>query len=321
MRNLKQNLLLGVLFICLLAPLSGTAKDKEEEAEIVLPENKGNLRYSITVSQFENKANWSGQWDLGNAFTEVLTATLQQCGWFIVLGDQEMRDAAMAEQDFAQSGRVAGGKKAPQMGRMTPAQLLVKGAITHVQGSTTGGGAGINIGGFRLGGSTDRAEINVTFYLVDSETGQVKGSTSVVGKAGRKGLGFGYHGSGLVGGDVEAFKQDNVGKAAENAIAQGVVFIVNQLEEIPWEGTIMLVKDGKIVINRGEREGVQVGQRFEAGSAEELVDEDTGEVLDVEITRVGTLEVNEVKEKIAYCKMVEGDVSKLEKGMTIQPVK
>jgi hypothetical protein len=78
MWNWKRNLLLGVLSICLLAPLSSTAKNKEEEAEIVLPENKGNLRYSITVSQFENKANWSGQWDLGNAFTEVLTDTLQQ---------------------------------------------------------------------------------------------------------------------------------------------------------------------------------------------------------------------------------------------------
>lgn len=236
MRSIAKKLLLAILLLGFWASSTLAAKSKEEEAEIVLPENKGNLRYTITVSQFENKANWSGQWDLGNAFTEVLTDTLHQCGWFIVLGDREMREEAMAEQDFAQSGRVAGGKKAPQVGRMTPAQLLVKGAITHVQGSTTGGGAGINIGGFRLGGTTDRAEINVTFYLVDSETGQVKASSSVVGKAGRKGLGFGYHGSKLGGltGDIEGFKKDNVGKASEHAIAQGVVFLVNNSKK--WRG-------------------------------------------------------------------------------------
>lgn len=310
---------LGVALACAIG-MVGSAQDDEP---IVFPENKGNLRYSITVTRFENKANWSGQWDLGHAFTEIMTDALQQSSWFIVLGDQEMRQEAMAEQDFAASGRVAGGKKAPQIGRLTPAELLVKGAITHVQGSTTGGTGGINIRGFRLGGSSDRAEINVTFYLVDSETGQVKASTSVVGKSGRKGLGIGYHGSTLGGltGGLEGFKKDNVGKATEDAIAQGVLFCIQQLENIPWEGTVMLSKDDRVIINRGSREGVQVGQKFVVGEATELVDEDTGEVLDVDITRAGTIQVTEVKEKIAYCKPLDCSADAIEKGMTIQPLK
>ena len=56
-----------------------------------------------------------------------------------------MRGAALDEQDFAASGRTAGGKKAPATGQMTPAQLLVKGAITHVQGDTGGAGGGIGV--------------------------------------------------------------------------------------------------------------------------------------------------------------------------------
>ena len=75
--------------------------------------------------------------------------------------------------------RVAGGKKAPKTGRMTPAQLLVEGSITHVQESTTGGSGGISFRGINLGGSKDHAEINVTINLVDSTTGQVKASTKV----------------------------------------------------------------------------------------------------------------------------------------------
>ena len=280
---------------------------------------EGNLRYSITVSKFPNEAGWSGQWDIGDGFTTIMTDALQQTGKFIVLGDSEMRQEAMAEQDLAASGRMAGGNKAPQVGRMTPAQLLVRGSITHVQDDTTGGSGGLSFKGISLGGSKGKAEVNITIYLVDSETGQVKASQKVVGQAGRRGLGVGYSGSALggLGGNLEGFKKDNVGKACEDAVVQCVEFLEKQLESIPWEGSIMLAKEDKLVINRGTREGVAVGQKFQVGSTEELVDEDTGEVLDVEIKTLGTTEVTEAKEKIAYCTPLAG----AEKGMSVLPVK
>jgi curli biogenesis system outer membrane secretion channel CsgG len=96
----------------------------------------GGLRYSVTVSQFENEAGWYGHWDIGNAWGTVLTDLLNQSGRFIVLGETDMRYEAMAEQYLAASGRTAGGGKAPATGQMTPAQILVKGAITHVQDDT-----------------------------------------------------------------------------------------------------------------------------------------------------------------------------------------
>ena len=234
-----------------------------------------------------------------------------------MLGDSEMRQEAMAEQDLAASGRMAGGKKAPQVGRMTPAQLLVRGSITHVQDETTGGSGGLSFKGISLGGSKGKAEVNITIYLVDSETGQVKASQKVVGQAGRKGLGVGYHGSALggLGGNLEGFMNDNVGKACEDAVVQAVEFLTQQLEGIPWEGTIMLANEGKLVINRGSREGVAAGMKFKVGSVEELVDEDTGEVLDVEMSTLGVVSVTEVKEKIAYCTPLAG----AQKGMSILP--
>ncbi len=278
---------------------------------------QGNLRYSITVSKFPNEAGWSGKWDIGDGFTTILTDALQQSQKFIVLGDSEMRQEAMAEQDLAASGRMAGGKKAPQVGRMTPAQLLVRGSITHVQDETTGGSGGLSFKGISLGGSKGKAEVNITIYLVDSETGQVKASQKVVGQAGRKGLGVGYHGSALggLGGNLEGFMNDNVGKACEDAVVQAVEFLTQQLEGIPWEGSIMLANEGKLVINRGSREGVTAGMKFKVGSVEELVDEDTGEVLDVEMSTLGVVSVTEVKEKIAYCTPLAG----AQKGMSILP--
>lgn len=279
----------------------------------------GNLRYSITVSKFPNESGWSGQWDVGDGFTTILTDALQGSGKFIVLGDSEMRQEAMAEQDMAASGRMAGGKKAPQIGRMTPAQLLVRGSITHVQHETSGGGGRLNFKGISLGGGGGKAEVNITIYLIDSATGQVKASQKVVGQAGRRKLGVGYHGGALGGltGDMEGFKKDNLGQACEDAVVQAVEFLSQQLENIPWEGSVMTANDKRIVINRGTREGVSSGMEFQIGTIEELVDDDTGEVLDVEVTSLGTVSVTEVREKIAYCTPLAG----VEKGMSVIPVK
>lgn len=284
---------------------------------------QGNLRYSIMVNKFENKANWAGRWNLGDAWGEILTDQLFQSGRFIVLGEADMRGAALAEQDLAATGRVAGGKKAPKMGRMTGAQLLVKGAITHAQ-ETKGAGGGFSLGkgflkGVTVGADTGSAEINVTIYVVDSTTGQVKGSKSVIGKSGRKGLNFGYHGSKLGGlvGDLGGFEKDNMGQATTDAINQAVEYIVSQLDSIPWEGSVALAKADKLVINRGTREGVAVGMKFDIGKVEEIVDEDTGEVLDSEMTKLGTVTVTEVKEKLAYTTPLEG----AEKGMGVHPAK
>jgi curli biogenesis system outer membrane secretion channel CsgG len=281
---------------------------------------KGGLRYSITVSKFENKAGWSGQWDIGDAWGSVMTDALQGSGKFIVLGEKDMRAEAMQEQDLVDSGRMAGGKKAPKKGFMTPAQLLVKGAITHVQDSTTGGGGGINFKGIHLGGSGDKAEINATIYIVDSRTGQVKASTKVVGKAGRRGLAVGYSGSALGGltGDMAGFKKDNVGKATEDAVAQSVEFLIKQLEKIPWEASVVSSKDGKVLINRGSREGVSEGQTFVVGKMEETSDPDTGEILDSSDSKVGTIVTKTVKEKVTVCEATDG-AKKIEKGMSVQP--
>jgi len=280
---------------------------------------KGNLRYSINVTTFKNEAGWSGRWNVGDGFKTMLTDELHGSKQFIVLGGDEMRGAAMKEQDFAASGRAAGGKKAPKKGRMTPAQLLVRGSVTHVQTSTTGGKGGISFRGIRVGGSGDKAEVNITIYLVDSSTGQVKASTKVVGKSGRKGLSLGYHGSKLGGlrGNLAGFKKDNVGKACQDAVNQAVKFLVGQLDEIPWEGSVVMVKGATIIVNRGTREGVAVGTSFAVGEIEELVDPDTGEVLDSDLTEVATLEVTKVKEKIAYCKVRSGEGVK--KGMSVYP--
>ena len=139
-------------------------------------------------------------------------------------------------------------------------------------------------------------------------------SKKCYGEVTKKGLSLGVRKSGFSG-DVGGFKKTNAGKAIEKAVDEGVGFLVSQLEEIPWSGKVILSKGKKVYINRGSREGVSVGQAFDVGEPEVLRDPDTGEVLDQTIEKLGTIQVTQVKEKIAICKVVDG--SGVKKGMTV----
>lgn len=280
-------------------------------------EATGGLRYSITVTKFQNKAGWSGRFDVGEAWGTVMTDLLNQSGKFIVLGEKDMRGEAMDEQDFGASGRTAGGKKTPVTGQMTPAQLLVKGAITHVQDNTAGGGGGISFGGISVGGKGGKGEINATIYIVDSTTGQVLASKSVTGTSTQKGLAVGVyrHGVGASGG---GYANDNVGKAVQAAVGEAVEFLIGQLPKIPWTGSVVQTAGGKVYVNRGSREGVAEGQTFVVGESKVIRDPDTGEVLDSTMDEVARLTCSQVKEKLSICTVSSGKIASVRKGMSVQ---
>jgi curli biogenesis system outer membrane secretion channel CsgG len=255
------------------------------------------LKYSIVVSKYENKSNWTGQFDLGDAWGTVLTDILNQSGKFIVLAENDMRQEASNERNSNPHG--------------IPAQLLVKGAITHVQ-NTGGQAGGFGIGGIFLGGTNSKSEINITMYVVEAGTGQVLASKSVVGKAEKGGMIIG--GGGAVFGNYGA---DNLGKAVENAAKQGTDWMITQLPKIKWTGSVVMNSNGKIYINRGTREGITSGQEFILGSAEVLRDPTTGEVLDEIVTETARIRVETVKEKISICEVISGNLDDIQQGMRV----
>ena len=101
----------------------------------------------------------------------------------------------------------------------------------------------------------------------------------------------------------------------EQAVDEGIKFLTEQVDEIPWSGTVIMVKGTKVYINRGEREGVSKGQVFNIGKAEILRDPDTGEVLDYSMETIGKIEVITSKPKMAICKIKSG--TGIQKGMTV----
>lgn len=287
---------------------------------VVLPAvaaaQSGGLRYTVTVTKFENQAGWSGHYDIGNAWGLVFSDILYQTGSFMVLGESDMRGAAMGEQDLAASGRTAQGSKTAVTGQLTPAQLLVKGAITHVQHGTAGGGGGLRVGRVGIGGKKGKSEINVTVQMVDSTTGMVMASKSVVGVAKQKGLSIGYSGNGW-GTAFGGKKDDNLGLAIAEAAAEAAEWMKGQLGGVPWTGSVVMVRDGKVYVNRGTREGVTNGQVFVIGSKDIIRDPDTGEVLDVSVNELARVKATNVKEKLSICEVISGNAGSVRKGQGV----
>ncbi len=270
---------------------------------------QGGLRYTIQVREFDNRSGWSGQWRLGDAWGAVLTDKLQQSGKYIVISEQDMRMASMEEQDFATSGRTAGGSKSPQTGQMTPAQVILKGVITSFDEGTGGGGGGIGYKGIRVGGGKTTSLITGTVYAVDTTTGAVMASQNFEAKVTAQRLNVGVYKNGFAG-NLGGFKKTAVGKVMDQACAQIVTFLDAQIAGVPWSGTIIRGGEDNIIINRGSREGVSNGLVLRCGTAEEIRDPDTGELLDRDFIETAKLEVTRVKEKLCYAKLITGKAPK-----------
>ena len=312
MNNTVGNVLLAA-GICLVAASSasamwGKAKTSTESgnADMQLGEYKG-LKHAIGVKGFDNEAGWSGSFDIGENLTIMLESALYDSGRFVVVEREKLKDV-IAEQDLAASGRTAKAKKVAQTGKIRPAKYLAGGAVTEVEESQSGTGGGLSFAGFSVGGSKAEAQVTVIVKLIDTTTGEILAKERVVGKAGRTGLDVGMNKFG-VGADLGGFKKTPMGQAAQDCINQAVAFIAKQMEEYPFEGSVIKVGSKGVIINRGSQYGIEVGQKLTmAEEGEQLIDPDTGEILDEEEgEEIGTLRVTKVKEKIAYCDVIDGE--------------
>lgn len=278
----------------------------------------GSLRYTIMVSEFENRSNWHGQWRLGDAWGEILTDQLNQTGRFIVVAEQDMRKHAIQEQASGTAGLTAQGRKTPVRGQLAPAQLLVKGVITKFETQSSSSGGGLNYKGIGLKKAKTTTSIGVTIQIVDSTSGMVVASQSVDGEAIKKKRGISVRRSGFSG-QGENADNGSAHDAVRDAVKKGVAWMVGQLDHVPWRGSVVLVDAEHVIINRGRREGVVEKQRFSFGESKVIRDPDTGEVIDEYVSEQGQLEVIRVNDKTSVCRVTVGDVSTLYPGIGVMP--
>ena len=265
----------------------------------------------IAVTKFENKVTGVyGNWKLGDGFSEMLTTELMKTGQFVVVERQALQDV-LGEQELGQTG-VVRKETAAKVGQVLGAQIIVRGVVSEFTLNESGGGAGIGIAGFRIGGRSSNAHVAVDIRLVDTSTGQVLQSHNAVGKAESSGVAVG-----VARGDVDfgadTFKNTPLGQATRQAIRDAVQFIILNMERMPFSAKVIKVEGNKIYINAGSQMNIRRGFKFYAYSlGEDLIDPDTGLKLGADEKLVGTVEVRDVQDKYSIGSLASG--SGLKKG-------
>ncbi len=259
----------------------------------------------IAVTKFENKVTGVyGNWKLGDGFSEMLTTELMKTGQFVVVERQALQDV-LGEQELGQSG-VVRKETAAKVGQVLGAQIIIRGVVSEFTLNESGGGAGIGIAGFRVGGRSSNAHVAVDIRLVDTTTGQVLQSHSAVGKAESSGVSVGVS-RGDVDFGADTFKSTPLGQATRQAIRDAVQFIILNMERMPFSAKVIKIEGNKVYINAGSQMNIRNGFKFYAYSVgEDIVDPDTGLKLGADEKLAGTVEVRDVQDKYSVGFLTSG---------------
>lgn len=192
----------------------------------------------IAVASFKCKAaKCYGQ--IGSGIRDMLVDALVRTGKFIVVERGEGLEEIKKELELGQSGLVQP-EKAPQIGQLEGADILVVGSIIAFEpnaGGISGGVGGLIpkvplLGGLKLG--KKEAYIALTLRFIDVRTGRILNSTRIEGKASSfnvGGLGGGILGTIPLGGGLEVYKNTPMEKAVMVLIDNAVKAIEKYVPE------------------------------------------------------------------------------------------
>jgi len=298
-------LFLAVSGCALLDGMVGT-KTSDGDFKSQLGEYKG-LKHAVGCADFENQGGWGGSWNLGHNLSIMLESALYDTGRFVMV-EREKLGKVLTEQDLVTSGRTAKAAKVAQTGLIRPARYLATGAVTGAEEGTSGSTGGISLYGVSLGGGKSSAQVTIIAKLVDTTTSQIVAKKRIVGKAGRVSMNVGLS-IRNVSTDMGGFSKTPLSEAAQDCINQAAVFLAKEIEKVKFDGCVVKVSNGRVIINRGSEFGIENGQTLSmVEEGEQLIDPQDGTIMGQEKGKtLGTLKVVSVDQKMSYCEVVSGE--------------
>jgi curli biogenesis system outer membrane secretion channel CsgG len=251
--------------------------------------------------------------EFSRGLTQMLTTALANRPEFTVV-ERPQLDKIAAEQTLGASGRVEP-KSAAAIGKLLGAQALITGDITEFTYKRSTAGSKMSILksiDSKLGAKMDRvtAKVALDLRIIDATTGVVIGSVRGEGSASATGVSADYAKEGRELG-VGGSKQTPLGAASREAIEKGVAELVKGLRQLPWQGRVADVRDGKIYINAGSDIGVREGMQLDVFvQSEAIIDPESGAALGSPDKQIGKLTITEVSPKFAVGRVAEGDTPK-----------
>ncbi len=272
--------------------------------------------YSAVMTAVQ--AIFGTQMNIGQGIQAMMVKRIAQDGKYTVVERRKVENI-MKEQDFAASNRVKKGTGA-RVGQIRGADLTLMGDIVVFGrddrrvgaggGVLTGGGGGA-AGGYK---ATNKAVVVLDYRLVDTETSEVVASGEARGESKRTSSGFGaalFAGGVLAGGGISSassnFGETIIGEATMDAVNKLAADLNGKAlnggaggRELDLDARVADVSGNTVTINAGSGAGLANGMTFTVyHKGKEIKDPQTGEVLDVQTTPLGTLTITMVRDRIS----------------------
>jgi curli biogenesis system outer membrane secretion channel CsgG len=322
-RTGKTILILGVLLLAFSTALADTAWAQDAPAKPARKKRVAVFDFEYGTVRSGVAALFGTDVDVGKGIGDLIVKRLVQDGTYSVI-ERKALDKILAEQNFSTSDR-ANPASAAKIGKILGLDAIIIGSITQFGGenkNTKVGGAGGGFGGFGIGGfskKSSKAIVTVDARIVDIDTAEIlavadgKGeskreSTSLLGGGGS----WGGWGAGGVDMSTSGFESTIIGEAVKAAVDQLSVGLVAgntklQTRTIIVEGLVAAVEPGIVVLNVGNKSGIKVGDHLSVERVtREIKDPATGQVIRRMTNKLGVVEVTEVDDISAVCRIVSG---------------
>jgi len=298
---------LAALVLTGCATHSGTKPLPAELRDYVIP--------TIAVLDFENKAPFPGNWNLGRGMRDQLVDQLVQSHRYAVL-EREDLPALIAEMQnqrtayFRPEGRA-------DLGRLKNVRYLVKGAVTDFT-HVAGGGLRAFFSKIGFGIDSHVAMVSITMYVIDVASGEILASESLDGRAtaGSTSVAATY---GNVSFGGSAFYRTPLGKATAAVLGQAVDRVSTTIARERWYPHLIKVEDGVYYLSGGTDRALRADTVWEAiAPGAPLVDPATGDLLGrTEHRLTGRLRLTAVHDRWSTATLIDGECRP---GQQLRPV-
>lgn len=292
MSNAKGKYLATVIAIAMILLSVTTAPAQRRSGEA--PKQSGKPRV-VVIGTGSGDTSWTS-----NITTATLEDALSQGGRFELITAAQ-RDKILSEQGFNNSDLVDP-KQATRVGKLLSARFIIVGNALDVSLSKTKvGGVSGSIGGLigRRSSSVPNeisadVKSKVQIQMIDAETGVLKLSRSYEEKTSKDTL--------TKSRSETDIRQEGYRKAMEKIASQ---FSQEVGTSVPVGGLVVFVRGGRVAIDLGSDQSIQVGQEFEVYTEDEPIKNAAGEVLSYVTTKHARLRIASVEPKLAWATVVE----------------
>ena len=113
-------------------------------------------------------------------------------------------------------------------------------------------------------------------------------------------------GGARLGGEI--FRATPIGQAGQDAIVRAVDQIAAGMRRVEWSALVVDAAQGGVYVNAGADRNVQPGLTLAVWRpGRTLTDPGTGEVLDVEMARIGRVQVQTVRDRLSIASILDGE--------------